>query len=164
MSIRFSSAFARVLPLFLLSGAYGCGAAAAQAPSPAPTPTPPPVLVQGTLAIRQSFAVDLDAGVTENVSNDAMDFRFIANTATDRFLFSVTTILAIYGRELPPTKAGCEAAIAFAAPPSLVPIEVASLGTHFCVRTSERRIARFVVVAAAGPSPGLLVVDYVTYQ
>jgi hypothetical protein len=131
---------------------------------PAPTPAPDPILRQGTLAIRQSFAVDLDAGLAENVPNTAADFEFIANTGTDRFLLSLAGILAIYGRELPPTKSGCEAAIAFTAPPSRVAIELASLGTHICVRTSERRVARFTVVAAAGPSPGVLVIEYVTYQ
>lgn len=151
------------LPLVFLLSCYGCGGSA-QSPSPLPGPAPATILRQGTLAIRQTFAVDLDLGVADNVSDAAADFRFIANTPTDRFLLSISTTLAIYGRELAPTKAGCEAALAFAAPPSRVAIELASLGTHFCVKTSERRVARFTVLAAVGPSPGLLVIDYVTYE
>lgn len=61
--------------------------------------------------------------------------------------------LGIFGRNLPPGKAGCSAA---GVTGSNANVEVARLtaGTYLCIRTTQNRYSQVRIVTEAGPSAG----------
>ncbi len=113
---------------------------------------------QGTLAIRQTFSADLDAGTI--TSARGADIFFQARTATERFITPRSdALIAVAGRQ-EIDRAGC-AALNLRSDP--IPIQRVPAGTYLCVRTNDGRLSRVRVDQTVGPSPGVLRITYLTW-
>jgi hypothetical protein len=114
---------------------------------------------RGTLAIRQTFRADLDSGQIGVSSGD--DVWFAADTATERFLQPTNgAALAAMGTTAPGLSA-CTSATLGA---QRLPVGRLQAGVFLCVRTNEGRFSQLKVVQPAGASPGILTVEYVTWN
>jgi len=114
---------------------------------------------RGTLAIRQTFRADLDSGQIGVGGGD--DVWFAADTATERFLEPTNgaTLAAMGATE--PGLSGCSSALLGA---QRLPVGRLQAGVFVCVRTNEGRFSQLKVAQPAGASPGILTVDYVTWN
>jgi hypothetical protein len=123
------------------------------------TPKRPTIFSAGRLVLPQTFAVDLDSGELATGKHD--DIRFEALDSQQRFLSALhgSTLKMVGIREWS-TKA-CEVDQI-----TTNQVDITSLvtGTYVLVRTNRGGCSRLTVVAAAGPSPGTLVIDYETWR
>lgn len=114
---------------------------------------------QGRLTVNQTWRADLDAGSVGS-SRDS-DIWFEALTATRRYVSPMRGVTQALVGSSAPGRAGCAKANL-----STQKISVTSLrvGSYLCVRTNAGRYSQLKVVEAVGPSPGVLKVDYVTWD
>jgi hypothetical protein len=130
----------------------------AAGPSPGTLVVRYAIWVAGLLPVPQTWSVDLDNGALG--SGPGADLWFEAVTATERYLTPRNGAqLAAVGAD-PPGRPGCEAA-AFSA--HKVHVDSLVADSYFCLRTNEGRYSEIQVVAPPGPSPGTLLLHYVTF-
>jgi hypothetical protein len=130
----------------------------AAGPSPGTLVVRYAIWVAGLLPVPQTWSVDLDNGALG--SGPGADLWFEAVTATERYLtLRNGAQLAAVGAHAP-GRPGCEVA-AFSA--NKVHVDSLVAGSYFCLRTNEGRYSEIQVVAPPGPSPGTLLLHYVTF-
>ena len=136
------------------------GQTATPAPTATPEPTPMPVTHStGSLAIDQTWMADLDEGQVD--VGAGMDIWFEAETATERYVTPTNgAMIAAVGT----SSIGREGCAAAPLSNSRIPIQSLPAGAYVCVRTNQGRFSQFRVNAAVGPSPGVLQIEYTTWE
>jgi hypothetical protein len=151
----------------------GCGGAQSgpttPTAAPTPTPTPPVVVASGELSLLQGSFIDFDGGAVVSATSPDADVVFYSDTSASGsvwggLLVRNGALLGIFGRGLPPSKAGCSA-VGATGPNANVEVARLTAGTYLCVRTTLNRYSQVRIVTEAGPSAGpLLVIAFETYQ
>jgi len=129
------------------------------------TSTPTPLVSsiihsEGQLRISQTWSADLDEGVVGGSMSD-MDFWFVAETATKRYLSpSNGAKMAIVGT----TSVGINGCKTAKLLQNRIDINDLSEGTYVCVLTNQGRYSEFRVDEPINPSPGALIITYTTWE
>ncbi len=157
--------------LVVLVTLTGCGGSQSNptTPTAAPTPTPAIVVASGELAVSRGSYIDVDSATLVTASSPDADLFFYVDTSPSMSIWGGLLVrngagLGIFGRSLPPGKAGCSVAGATGLNAN---VEVARLtaGTYLCIRTTSNRYSQVRIVTEAGPSAGpILGLAVETYQ
>ena len=119
----------------------------------------PVVHAAGQLDIPQTFTADLDEGVVGDSAT--ADIWFQAVSAEERYIAPRNDARLALGGPAALGRDGCATA---PLAPDRIPIQDLAVGTHVCVLTDEGRLSEFRVLAPVGPSPGLLRIEFTTWE
>lgn len=119
--------------------------------------SPPTTHSTGPVNISQTWTVDLDEGAYGPSSG--ADIWFHAVTADERYLEPMNGA-KIAKVSLPGSKSCLDATFSS----SRIEIDDLTEGSYVCVITDEGRLSQLRVNMAAGPSPGVLGIGYITWE
>ena len=119
----------------------------------------PKVHSRGRIDIPQTWTLDLDEGKL-NAGTEA-DIWFAAETAVRRYVIPCNGAkIAKVGM----SSVGWDGCAAAHLSTSKIPISSLPHGSHVCVLTNRGRYSQFCVNAPVGPSPGVLKIEYTTWE
>ncbi|MEJ0011122.1 MAG: hypothetical protein WDM94_00575 [Bauldia sp.] len=118
-----------------------------------------PVHSDGTIAVQQTFTLDLDEG---NVpGGPAADLQFQAVTATQLFLRPMNGAQFAVGNKSDRGYDGCSAA-SFS--PNAVPLITLPVGSYICAATNQGRVSQFQITGLTGGATKKLTLAYSTWE
>nr|WP_084037161.1 PASTA domain-containing protein [Haloechinothrix halophila] len=123
-------------------------------------PMTPLMYSGGTLAVRQTWTVDLDEGVEGGLGTD---FWFQVDITKARYIapfYDDDTTLTALGVVEPTYQACADAKL------TSDPIDIADLqsGSVVCIRTDEDRLSVVTIDVPPGPSPGTMEISFSTFE
>jgi hypothetical protein len=127
-------------------------------------PVVPAIHSSGSLEIQQTFRADLDEGQVSvsGGTNPGMDIWFEADTAVERFVTPTSSAVTL--ARVGTSSVGFGGCSTTPLSNTRIPIAELPEGSFVCVRTDLGRFSEFVVTTTVGPSPGILRIDYTTWE
>lgn len=122
------------------------------------TPGGTNVIASGNRKIPQTYLFDLDSG--KLVRNGDADIWFEAETETERYLTPKNGAAIGFTREKPSFEVCSKVRMA----EKRIPIQRIPESAYTCVRTNRRNIAAFKLLEQVGPSPGVMLILFSTWE
>jgi hypothetical protein len=117
------------------------------------------VYASGSVALPQTFMLDLDNGILRDDSEG--DLWFQALTASKRYLKPVNGALLGLMRDGQGVRQSCRTAKLF---PGRFDVASLSGGTRICFKTNQGRYGELMVIERASPHPGVVKLSYTTWD
>ena len=116
------------------------------------------VIASGNRKIPQTYLFDLDSG--KLVRDGEADLWFEAVTETERYLTPKNGATIGFTREKPSLEVCSTVRMA----ERRIPVQRIPEGAYACVRTSRGNLAAFKLLEPVGPSPGIMLIQFSTWE